>query len=59
MQGLRTPISNIQLNRESSDVADVIFSTSADADADMGLSTSADADADVWYLVNQMLTVAV
>ena len=40
---------------KTSDVADVIFSTSADAD--VGLSTSADAD--VWYLVNQILAVEV
>jgi len=39
----------------TSDVADVIFSTSADAD--VGLSTSADAD--VWYLVDQILAVDV
>ena len=42
-----------------SDVADVTFSTSADADADVRLSTSADADADVWYLVNQIFIVEV
>ena len=37
------------------DVADVTFSTSADAD--VRLSTSADAD--VWYLVNQIFTAEV
>ena len=43
------------------DVADVIFSTSADADvdADVRLSTSADADADVWYLGGHILIVEV
>ena len=45
----------MSINVIVSDVADDIFSTSADAD--VGLSTSADAD--VWYLVNQFLTVEV
>ena len=41
------------LNVSTSDVTDVIFSTSADADVGLFTSADADADADVWYLVNQ------